>query len=71
MRIGSHDLATRAKRRRMAANLGRHVSQSKYLFNIILLLSNDIHLNPGPSNPSDTGDPLPITFNTNSLKVAH
>ena len=44
MRIGSHDLATRAKCRRMATNLGRHVSQSKYLFNIILLLSNDTKL---------------------------
>ena len=52
----------------MAANLRRHVSQSKYLFNIILLLLNDIHLNPGPS---DTGHPSPITFNTKCLKVAH
>ena len=65
-----HGLDTRAKRRRMAVNLGRRVSQSRYLFNIILLFSNDIQLNPGPSNPSDIGHPSPITFDIKLLKVA-
>ena len=48
------------------------ISFDKYLFSVVLLLSNDIELNPGPAiGTSPVEHPSPILLKAKGLKIAH
>ena len=50
----------------------RPVSFDKYLFSVVLLLSDDIELNPGLADgASPVEHPSPIFLKAQGLKIAH